>query len=39
MKKEERAYIAPHDTVPNALLRDSLELSPGLVIKGFNEEK
>jgi len=38
MKKEERAYIAPHDTIPNALLRDSLELSPGLVIKEFNKK-
>ena len=28
MKKDERAYIAPHDTVSNAPLRDSLEPSP-----------
>ena len=31
-------YIASHDTIPNTLLRDALELSPGLVIKEFNEE-
>ena len=28
MKKDERAYITPHDTVSNVPLRESLEPSP-----------